>query len=142
LPEFKPDALSGNLMYRNPWVPFFIWVAVTYLPALFSFMVFLPPQGIGTSLRWHALFLLPSLLVAAIGTVVLRKSSAGRFGGAVLGGAIGFLTSLAVSFAGCKILAPRGESEAWYGMPFLSLVFFATLSGTIFGAFRVFSKRA
>jgi hypothetical protein len=139
MPESNPDSVSPHPKYRNPWAAFFSWTAAIYLPAFFSFLLFVSPQGIETSLRWQALFLLPSLFVASIGTVVLWNSSVGRLGGALLGGTIGFLTSSAVSFVGCRILVPRGEADAWYAIPFLPVVFFATLSGTIFGAIRLSS---
>ena len=110
-----------------------VWLSAIYIPAFFSFYLFVPPQGIESSLKWHALFMIPSLVVASIGTLVLRNSSTGRVRGAIRASTTGFLVSLLLSCIECAYSVPKGEASVWYAIPFAPIVFFATLSGAVIG---------
>lgn len=112
----------------------FAWAAFIYAAPLLSFAYFVPPQGIERSLYWHLFFGVRAVLIVAICTPFLRSSALGTTENAAKGGVTAFLISTVVSCVGCAVTHVGGETQAWLGIPLMSIIFFSTLSGVLIGA--------
>jgi hypothetical protein len=101
------------------------------------------PQGLERSSEWHAFFAIPSLLTAAMsGTLLwLWSQEERRIKSTIKGTAISFITSIVFSLVDCT--ASRSEADAqdaFAGIALLHVIFFATVSGAIVGALRLFAR--
>jgi hypothetical protein len=116
------------MMIKNSWVALLMSVVIVYLPSIGSFILSVPPQGIFFTAKWHALFLIPSIIVGT-GSVLLMRAlhRNSRLRRAGYAGLIGFALSVIVCLAECGVVAPPGEPPIWYAIPLTPIVLFGTV---------------
>ena len=115
-------------------VLFVVWALSIYLCSIACFASFVPPQGVWASSNWHRFFLVPAIIVSAIGVTLLPKPTGLR--GGARSGLVGFFASIVVLAVSCNASQLGDEAKAWYGIPALPIVFFSSAAGALIGASR------
>ena len=115
-----------------------VWTLGTYIPAFLTFVFATRPgilrEGVQTSFRWHAAFLVPSLITAGFGTFLVGPAAIRRAWRALLGALIGLIVPPLFTLVELAVLYHGGVVTTWYGIAVGFVMIFGMITGALIGA--------